>query len=280
MSFAKLVWMTINNATIDHMAFCGDILMSGAAVDLPQPPKSSDVFKRAVKATSKDVAEFGYWEANGTDKTFVYKALFDPDLKLPLLGLAFNKDTDVLTPTYHDPFIGTHARIAEAIQQIETQIAAESNQLTAYALREYVRATLEKTFHGIRMDDTVSGTLVFDEFADDLVKFAEVINGIDGCTITMLDLELTGITRDGLRDPIIQALKVRLHGVEQMVDLMQEKSKVSKKLYENLLASLDAVIALAAEVDEVMEFGVFDALQKDFAAVGDKLHKLLGVMKV
>ena len=271
-----LVWFTVNDeAEIDHNKLCADILLSGIGTMLPRAPKGSDVFKRSCKAAKTAIDQtYGethgpvHWRAAGTDNLYVYRELTNDSKTTDLVVLAsvgFHKPTEriAVVKLYTD-----HIAVTGAVDGLQAFIDANSTVLTAYAIREFVRRTIETEFLAVNMRQ---GYFVADEFTEKLTMLAAVVNGVDHCTMDIVPLE------DSLKNMVDREFGL---AVQKQADAMaaeiagvlkNEKTKITKDrfmLFHNAVDTMKQQAALVgAEVGPI-------------AKLDDLLQTLVGRMKV
>ena len=271
-----LVWFTVNDeAEIDHNKLCSDILLSGSGTMLPRAPKGSDVFKRSCKAAKTAIDQtYGetngpvHWRAAGTDNLYVYRELTNDSKTTDLVVLAsvgFHKPTEriAVVKLYTD-----HIAVTGAVDGLQAFIDANSTVLTAYAIREFVRRTIETEFLAVNMRQ---GYFVADEFTEQLTTLAAIVNGVDHCTMDIVPLE------DSLKDMVDREFGL---AVQKQADAMaaeiagvlkNEKTKITKDrfmLFHNAVDTMKQQAALVgAEVGPI-------------AKLDDLLQTLVGRMKV
>ncbi len=271
-----LVWFTVNDeAEIDHNKLCSDILLSGIGTMLPRAPKGSDVFKRSCKAAKTAIDQtYGethgpvHWRAAGTDNLYVYRELTNDSKTTDLVVLAsvgFHKPTEriAVVKLYTD-----HIAVTGAVDGLQAFIDANSTVLTAYAIREFVRRTIETEFLAVNIRQ---GYFVADEFTEKLTMLAAVVNGVDHCTMDIVPLE------DSLKNMVDREFGL---AVQKQADAMaaeiagvlkNEKTKITKDrfmLFHNAVDTMKQQAALVgAEVGPI-------------AKLDDLLQTLVGRMKV
>ncbi len=271
-----LVWFTVNDeAEIDHNKLCADILLSGIGTMLPRAPKGSDVFKRSCKAAKTAIDQtYGethgpvHWRAAGTDNLYVYRELTNDSKTTDLVVLAsvgFHKPTEriAVVKLYTD-----HIAVTGAVDGLQAFIDANSTVLTAYAIREFVRRTIETEFLAVNIRQ---GYFVADEFTEKLTMLAAVVNGVDHCTMDIVPLE------DSLKNMVDREFGL---AVQKQADAMaaeiagvlkNEKTKITKDrfmLFHNAVDTMKQQAALVgAEVGPI-------------AKLDDLLQTLVGRMKV
>ncbi len=271
-----LVWFTVNDeAEIDHNKLCSDILLSGSDTMLPRAPKGSDVFKRSCKAAKTAIDQtYGethgpvHWRAAGTDNLYVYRELTNDSKTTDLVVLAsvgFHKPTEriAVVKLYTD-----HIAVTGAVDGLQAFIDANSTVLTAYAIREFVRRTIETEFLAVNIRQ---GYFVADEFTEKLTMLAAVVNGVDHCTMDIVPLE------DSLKNMVDREFGL---AVQKQADAMaaeiagvlkNEKTKITKDrfmLFHNAVDTMKQQAALVgAEVGPI-------------AKLDDLLQTLVGRMKV
>ena len=278
-----LVWFTVNDeAEIDHNKLCSDILLSGSGTMLPRAPKGSDVFKRSCKAAKTAIEQtattpcsgsetYGethgpvHWRAAGTDNLYVYRELTDDSKTTVLASVGFHKPTEriAVVKLYTD-----HVAVTGAVDGLQAFIDANSTVLTAYAIREFVRRTIETEFLAVNMRQ---GYFVADEFTEQLTTLAAIVNGVDHCTMDIVPLE------DSLKDMVDREFGL---AVQKQADAMaaeiagvlkNEKTKITKDrfmLFHNAVDTMKQQAALVgAEVGPI-------------AKLDDLLQTLVGRMKV
>jgi hypothetical protein len=268
-----LVWFTVNDkAEIDHNKLCSDILLSGSDTMLPRAPKGSDVFKRSCKAAKTAIDQtYGetngpvHWRAAETDNLYVYRELTDDSKTTVLASVGFHKPTEriAVVKLYTD-----HVAVTGAVDGLQAFIDANSTVLTAYAIREFVRRTIETEFLAVNMRQ---GYFVADEFTEKLTMLAAVVNGVDHCTMDIVPLE------DSLKNMVDREFGL---AVQKQADAMaaeiagvlkNEKTKITKDrfmLFHNAVDTMKQQAALVgAEVGPI-------------AKLDDLLQTLVGRMKV
>lgn len=268
-----LVWFAVTDeAEIDHNKLCSDILLSGVGTMLPRAPKGSDVFKRSCKA-AKTLIDSSYgethgpvhWRAAGTDNLYVYRELTDNSMKVRLASVGFHKPTERIAVV---KLFTDHVGVMEAVNGLQAFIDRNTSTLTAYAIREFVRRTVETEFLAINMKQ---GYFVADEFTEQLTTFAAVVNGIDHCTMDIVPLSTSlksMVDREfGLAvQKQADAMASEIAGI-----LKNEKTKITKDrfmLFHNAVDTMKQQAALVgAEVGPI-------------AKLDDLLQTLVGRMKV
>lgn len=268
-----LVWFTVNDeAEIDHNKLCADILISGIGTMLPRAPKGSDVFKRSCKAAKTAIDQtYGethgpvHWRAAGTDNLYVYRELTDDSKETCLASVGFHKPTEriAVIKRYTD-----HVGVLEAVDGLQAFIDANSAVLTAYAIREFVRRTIETEFLAVNMRQ---GYFVADEFTEQLTTLAAIVNGVDYCTMDIVPLE------DSLKSMVDREFGL---AVQKQYDAMtaeigaimvNEKTKITK----------DRFMLFHNAVDALKEQAVLLDVSSDLiGSLEELLQSLVGRMKV
>lgn len=268
-----LVWFTVNDeAEIDHNKLCADILISGIGTMLPRAPKGSDVFKRSCKAAKTAIDQtYGethgpvHWRAAGTDNLYVYRELTDDSKETCLASVGFHKPTEriAVIKRYTD-----HVGVLEAVDGLQAFIDANSAVLTAYAIREFVRRTIETEFLAVNMRQ---GYFVADEFTEQLTTLAAIVNGVDHCTMDIVPLE------DSLKSMVDREFGL---AVQKQYDAMtaeigaimvNEKTKITK----------DRFMLFHNAVDALKEQAVLLDVSSDLiGSLEELLQSLVGRMKV
>ena len=268
-----LVWFTVNDeAEIDHNKLCSDILLSGSGTMLPRAPKGSDVFKRSCKAAKTAIDQtYGetngpvHWRAAGTDNLYVYRELTDDSKTTVLASVGFHKPTEriAVVKLYTD-----HIAITGAVDGLQAFIDANSTVLTAYAIREFVRRTIETEFLAVNMRQ---GYFVADEFTEKLTMLAAIVNGIDHCTMDIVPLE------DSLKDMVDREFGL---AVQKQYDAMtaeiggimaNEKTKITKDRFMLFHNAVDTMKVQAT---------LLDASSDLIGSLEELLQSLVGRMKV
>lgn len=250
-----LVWFAVSDeAEVEHNKLCSDILLSGMNTMLPRAPKGSDVFKRSCKAakTAIDGGSYGethgpvHWHAAGTDNLYVYRELFnseDPSLaSTPLASVGFHKPTERIAVV---KLFTDHAAVVEAVNGLQTFIDQHSTTLTAYAIREFVRRTVESEFLAVNMRQ---GYFVADEFSDQLTTLSAVVNQIDHCVMDIVPLEDVESMKNMVErefDLTVQKQTVVM-ATEINKILKNEKTKITKNRFMLFHNAVDAIKAQAA----------------------------------
>ena len=274
-----LVWFAVNDeAEIDHNKLCSDILLSGVGTMLPRAPKGSDVFKRSCKAAKTAIdGSYGethgpvHWHAAGTDNLYVYRELFDSkDASLastPLASVGFHKPTERIAVI---KLFTDHVGIVEAVNGLQAFIDQHSTTLTAYAIREFVRRTVETEFLAVNMKQ---GYFVADEFTEQLTTFAAVVNGIDHCTMDIVPLENTDSLKDMVDREFGAVVQKQIDAMTAEIDviLKNEKTKITKDRFMLFHNAVDAMKQQAALVGTGID---------SIAKLDDLLQTLVGRMKV
>lgn len=268
-----LVWFTVNDeAEIDHNKLCADILLSGSGTMLPRAPKGSDVFKRSCKAAVTAIDQtygetYGpvHWRAAGTDNLYVYRELTDDSKTTVLASVGFHKPTEriAVVKLYTD-----HVAVTGAVDGLQAFIDANSTGLTAYAIREFVRRTIETEFLAVNMRQ---GYFVADEFTEQLTTLAAIVNGVDHCTMDIVPLE------DSLKDMVDREFGL---AVQKQYDTMtaeiggimaNEKTKITKDRFMLFHNAVDTMKEQAA---------LLDASSDLIGSLEELLQSLVGRMKV
>lgn len=272
-----LVWFAVNDeAEIDHNKLCSDILLSGVGTMLPRAPKGSDVFKRSCKAAKTAIdSSYGethgpvHWHAAGTDNLYVYRELFDSkDASLastPLASVGFHKPTERIAVI---KLFTDHVDIVEAVNGLQAFIDQHSTTLTAYAIREFVRRTVETEFLAVNMKQ---GYFVADEFTEQLTTFAAVVNGIDHCTMDIVPL---GTNLKSMVDrEFDSAVQKQADAMRAEIDaiLKNEKTKITKDRFMLFHNAVDAMKEQAA---------LMNADTSSVSSLEELLQTLVGRMKV
>lgn len=203
-----LCWYSVPESVwIDHVDWMNLVAELDAPIAMRRPPKETDVFLRACTATEKQYRRlpadsFGgegnrfhnYLIRNaGGNENYICKqiVLEEVDEQENQLGftvvadLKFRRTTGAIELTQKTSMPNRSPRIAEAVTIYYEQ---KKNLLTAYAVRESLRHSLERNLFALSVRSSGSVYFVSMEFADGLAKVEALSQQIQGVTFHVLPL--------------------------------------------------------------------------------------------
>lgn len=176
-------------ASADHLKLCGQLLAAGCTVQLPKPPKSGDVFKRACKTVP--VPDGYVWMGTGLETSHdrIWKTIAGA-LPESVWHIGLDKNTEkVSCSPINGPINGNKieppAALTSFVDDLADYMTQNSTKLRAYALREYTRRTLTNELFGVVTD---FGVLIPESCSTPAQTFCDVINALGGCTVDCLPL--------------------------------------------------------------------------------------------
>lgn len=301
----RLTWYTVTEGTkMNHVEFCKRIIDiyekigAGIPPDLPPQPRAVDVFKRACTASQlknivPDLADVNTKmnfnvRPTGTDHDNVWRTIVREDVDnaghslgyTELVLINFQRSTETLTfkPVVDGAMDCEHVK--GMVAYIQDYFKDESENLTAYFVREYVRKLLERDMSAIRVRNGVY--FVGQEYAAGLDALETMVNGLGDDETNMHSLPLLddGKQREMLRNAFEQESVGevdRLLG--EIAEIREKGTKIGQARYNAFYAEFEALTRKVADYSDLLDTAL-DLTGSRLEVMRDTMFALMDNVKV
>lgn len=304
----RLTWYTVGEGTkVNFNEFCKNIMEVYAKLgkipsDLPQAPRGCDVFKRACTSsqeknipTEETNVRYNYnVRATGSSHTNVWRTIVREAVDneghtlnyKELVLINYDRTTEVLSfgPLDDDGFgntsLTTDLTVKGMVEYIKGYYKEQTENVTAYYVREYVRKVLERDMYAIRVRTSGGVYFVNEQFGEALEAIEGLMNEFSDANMHSLPLLDDGKQREMLRNAFEQESVGdvdRLIG--EIAEIKAEGATITQKRYDAFYKEFGELTKKVADYSDLLDTAL-DLTGSRLEVMQQQMFKLMDNVKV